>query len=277
MITFVTIPKPFEGHVGTIQRNAIASWLHATSSPRVILAGDEAGVAENAESLGVDHVGALARNNRGTPLLDDAFRLAEEHAQGGLVCFVNSDILLPPALGRAAALVRARSDRFLVIGECRNARIDDLVDPTALDWQSLWRQGRRRGADALDYFLFTPGLFADVPPFAVGRTVWDNWLVWKARAEGAMVVDASAVVRPIHQDHAYGHVGNLGKVRVSPEADENRRLAGGGRERLYSRLDATHRLTSRGLIRNPLALGHGGETARRVWAKLGYAVGLRHA
>ena len=255
MITFVTIPKPFEGHVGMIQRNAIASWLHVTPSPRVILAGDEAGVAETAASLGVDHVSALARNDRGTPLLDDAFRLADEHAQGGLICFVNSDILLPPALGRAAALVRARSDRFLVIGECRNARVDDPVDPASLDWESLWRQGRRRGADALDYFLFTPGLYADVPPFAVGRTVWD----------------------PDRSISLAGQIGSLVKVRVSPEADENRRLAGGGRERLYSRFDATHRLTSRGLIRNPLAFGHGGETARRAWAKLGYAVGLRHA
>ena len=116
-----------------------------------------------------------------------------------------------------------------------------MLDLDHLDWSTLGR-GRRRGADALDYFLFSPGLFAEVPPFAVGRTVWDNWLVWKARDEGALVVDASSTVDAIHQDHSYAHVGSLGKVRVSPEAEENRRLAG-GKLHLYSRFDATHRLT----------------------------------
>jgi len=275
VITFVTIPKPFTGYIDTIQRNAISSWLRIDPGVRVLLAGDEAGVAEAAAALGVKHLPDLPRNGYGTPLLDAAFRLAEENAGANLVCFVNADILMPPSLGTAARTVSARSDRFLVIGECWNARVDDLLDPDSIDWAELLRHARRRGADALDYFLFTAGIFGELPPFAIGRTVWDNWLVWRARDEGGMVVDATAVVRPVHQDHSYAHVGSLAKVRVSPEADENRQLAGGGRSRLYSRLDATHRLTRRGLSPNPLAYAHAGETARRGWAKLGYMTGLR--
>ena len=134
--------------------------------------------------------------------------------------------------------------------------------PVSPDWPALLRGSRKRGADALDYFLFSPGVFGGVPAFAIGRTVWDNWLVWKARSEGATVVDATSVVKPIHQDHDYEHVGSLAKVRDGPEAGENRRLAG-GRAHLYSRYDATHRLLRSGLVPNPLAVGHAGETVRR--------------
>jgi hypothetical protein len=274
VITFVTIPKPFQGHIDTIQRNAIASWLRAAPDARVVLAGDETGVTAAAASLGVEHVAELPRNAYGTPLLDGAFSLASERARDGLACFVNADILIPPSFAQAAAAALEQADRFLVIGECRNARVDSLLDPEALDWQLLLRGARNRGADALDYFLFTPGLFVDLPPFAIGRTAWDNWLVWRARAERAVVIDATSVVRPIHQDHSYDHAGGLAKIRDGAEAEENRRLAG-GREHLYSRLDATHRLTRLGVVPNPLAVAHSGETVRRAWAKLGYTAGFR--
>jgi hypothetical protein len=276
VIAFVTVPKPFTGDTNAIQRNAIASWLRVAPDVSVLLIGEEPGLGEAAESLGVRQLAPVSRTDQGTPRLDSAFALAAEHADGRLLCYVNADILLPRSLAQAAETARRHRERFLVIGECWNACVPGRLDASSLDWAALLRGSRKRGADALDYFLFSPGIFGEIPAFAIGRTVWDNWLVWKARSEGAMVVDATSVVRPIHQDHAYGHVGSLAKVRDGPEAAENRRLAG-GRGHLYSRYDATHRLLRSGLVPNPLALGHAGETVRRGWAKIGYRTGLRTA
>lgn len=266
MITFFTIPKPFEGHIGIIQRNALASWLGVAPDVQVLVLG------EAPDGLEVEHVPNVARNEHGTPLLDDAFRSAEEHARHRVMCFVNADILLPQSLARAVTTTMRHGDRFLIVGECWNTRIDDAVRPDAIPWHA---QGRKRGVDAIDYFVYSRGLYGDIPPFAIGRTVFDNWLVWRARNLGAIVVDATSTVRALHQDHSYAHVGSLGEARISPEALENRRLSGGGRERLYSRFDATHRLIGRRLLPNPLGVAHLGETARRGWAKLGYAVGFR--
>jgi hypothetical protein len=274
VIAFVTIPKAFNGPSDTIQRNAIASWLRVAPDVRVLLTGNEPGVSEAADSLGVAHVAELPRTKLGTPLVGGAFALGVERADGRLPCYVNADILLPPSLADAAETVRRRSERFLVIGECWNARVDGPLDSASVDWAALARGARKRGPDALDYFLFSPGVLTDIPAFAVGRTCWDNWLVWRARSEGALVADATSVVKAIHQDHDYGHVGSLAKIRGGPEAEENRRLAG-GRAHLYSRYDATHRLTRHGLVPNPFALWHAGETVRRGWAKLGYRTGLR--
>lgn len=275
MITFFTIPKPFEGHVGIIQRNAVASWKHVHPDAEVLVLGDEPGVADAAADLDVIHAPGLVRNEEGTPLLDDAFRIAEQLANKPILAYVNCDILMPPTIAGAAAALSNRATRFLMIGECWNARVETLLPYDEIDWQALRTGGRKRGADAIDYFVFTRGLYDAIPPFAVGRMVFDNWLVWEARGVGATLVDATSVVRPIHQEHSYAHVGSLSDLRASPEALRNRELAGGGRSRLYSRFDATHRLTRAGLIPNPLGWAHAGETIRRGWAKLAYTTGLR--
>ena len=268
MITFFTIPKPFEGHIGVIQRNALASWLNVAPDVQVIVLG------EAPDGLDVEHLADVARNEQGTPLLDDAFRIAEERARYPIMTFVNADILLPASLAQAVTTTVRHSDRFLIVGECWNTRSDAALEPEAIQWN---RQGRKRGADAIDYFVYSRGLYGDLPPFAIGRTVFDNWLVWRARDLGAVVVDATSTVRALHQDHSYAHVGSLADIRRAPEALENRRLSGGGRERLYSRFDATHRLIGGRLLPNPLGVAHMGETARRAWAKLGYTTGLRRA
>ncbi|HZR95974.1 MAG TPA: hypothetical protein VFA56_09780 [Gaiellaceae bacterium] len=263
MITFFTIPKPFDGHIGIIQRNALRSWLRVAPDAQVIAIG------ERAAEPGIEDLAEVARNDHGTPLLDDAFRLAHERARHDVLCFCNTDILLPVTLAAAVRTIRTRAP-FLVVGECRDVRVDtELGDG---HWPS---GGRRRGADALDYFVFSRGLYDDVPPFAAGRPAFDNWLVWRARSEGATVVDATWAIAALHQAHSYAHVGSLRERSSSVEAEENRRLVGGGRERLYSRFDATHRLVGGMLVSNPLAAGHSGETIRRAWAKVAYATGLR--
>ena len=53
MFTIFTIPKPFQGHIGTIQRNAIQSWTLLHPRPEIILFGSEAGTAQVAAELRV--------------------------------------------------------------------------------------------------------------------------------------------------------------------------------------------------------------------------------
>ena len=51
---------------------------------------------------------------------------------------------------------------------------------------------------------------AEIPPFALGRWYWDNWLVYRARRLGGALIDASACVMAIHQNHDYRHIVDLG-------------------------------------------------------------------
>ena len=127
-----TVPKAFRGRIGDIQRNAIESWLGLGNGVQVVLVGDEEGVESAARAAGVEHVGGLARNWRGTPRLDSAFERAATVARSPFWCFVNADILLLDDFLPAIERVSTEFDDFLLIGECRDLEVEAesrLKDP----------------------------------------------------------------------------------------------------------------------------------------------------
>jgi len=270
VLTVFSIPKPFAGRMGVIQRAAVRSWALLGDDVRVLLVGDEDGVAEAARELGVEHEPELARTERGTPRLDGAFAAAGADAGDGLRLFVNADVVLGGDVRLAAERLGAWAPRFLAVGETRELEVapEELDRPDELRARAL-RDGRRRGAAAIDWFLFTPGLFEPLPPFLVGRATFDNWLVWKGRQEGP-VVDATDAVAAIHQPHDYAHLaGGKDEAYYGAEAAANL-AAAGGKRRLYTIHDASHRLRADGAIRRNLgATLRARETARKVAWKLG--------
>jgi hypothetical protein len=65
MLTFFTTAKPFVGHSGIIQRNALRSWKLLDPDVEVILFGDEEGAAEVSGELGLRHETKVERDERG--------------------------------------------------------------------------------------------------------------------------------------------------------------------------------------------------------------------
>jgi hypothetical protein len=272
VITLFSIPKPFEGEIGTIQLNALRSWV-ALDDTQVILLGDEAGIAEAAANCGAEHIAAIQTSEAGTPFLDDALSRVQEVAQHPLRCFVNGDILLLDDFLPAVQRVNAAEEAFLMVGSTLDLPIQVPLDLGAAAVRAQIREralsdGTSRGPTALDYFVFTAGLFDPVPPFVVGRSRFDNWLVWRAR-QRATVVDATAAVVAVHQRHDYRHVsGGLQEAHFGAEAERNLELAGGKRH-LYTIHDASHRLLVDGRIqRNLGSIGRIRENTRKVVWKL---------
>jgi len=245
MLTIFSTCKPFRGHFAIIQRNAITSWTLLRPKPEIILFGDEEGVAEICQELGLRHVPEIARNEFGTPLLNDLFEKAQRLASYDVLCYVNADIILMSDFIEAVKRVTTWRERFLMVGR----RWDlDLTEPIAFadsGWEdSLRAQALRANAPRpvswIDYFVFPKGLFGDIPPFAIGRTKYDNWLIWKALALNIPVVDVSPAVIVVHQNHGYSHVPNGERgVWKGEEAQRNFRLAGGW-TRCCTIADATH-------------------------------------
>ncbi len=261
VLTLFTVPKPFEGRIGEIQRCAVASWTALDGGVQVLLLGDEPGTAEAAADTGAEHVADLARTEHGTPRLDAAFAAADRVARHDLRCFVNADVMLFDDLTTAAECVAGGHDRFLIVGQTLD------VDEAATRADALAR-GRRRGAAALDYFVFPNALYPEVPPFAIGRACFDNWLVWRARQD-AIVVDATADVVAAHQRHDYAHVaGGKAEAYYGEEAARNLELAG-GKGHLYTLHDASHVLRGGRLRRNPGAPLRWRENVRKAGWKLG--------
>ena len=95
-VTLFTIPKPFAGDDAVRQRNAIGSWRQAFPGCQILLFGDDAGVAEAAAELGVEHLPGIACNELGTPYLNWAFDTAKTRARHDTLAYVNADIIFLP-------------------------------------------------------------------------------------------------------------------------------------------------------------------------------------
>lgn len=261
MLTLFTTAKPFTGHNGVIQRNALKSWTLLHPDVQVILFGEDEGSAAVARELGICHEPHTEKNEAGSNRVDYLFERAQAIARHKVLCYSNCDIIFLQDFTSAVQLVSAAHKTFLMVGRRRDTEITGPWNFGKPDWQQrigqLARQtGKQRGHDWIDYFVFSRGLFASMPPLVVGRVFWDHWAVWKALNNKTQVVDATRAVLAIHQNHDYRHHPQ-GKEGVwhGEEARSNYTFAGGWKH-LRTIADATEVLLPDGLKKNN----------RRAWA-----------
>ena len=251
-ITLFSAPKPFtDPHIGTIQHNAIKSWT-LLPDVDVILLGDEDGLAKVAQELGVKHLPDVDRNASGTPLISSMFQLAREHSDNGLLCIINTDMILMPDFFEAAQQALRLKKKFVLLSQRW-----DLDVTESLKFSKGWEAGLRSSVHELgelhrpsgsDFFLFPNTCYIDLPPFAIGRGGWDNWMIYKAHQEKWPVIDCTSSVMIVHQNHDYHHLRGGISHHNHPETDENTLLAGGSAAVRYTILDATTRLVNGRLI-----------------------------
>lgn len=252
MLTIFATPKPFHGHIGVIQRNALESWKRLSPDVEVILFGDEEGAAETAHELGLRHEPHVERNEQGSKVLPYLFGRAQQMARHRFLCYCNCDIIQTGELLEALRAVSAWRDRFLMVGRRWDLDIRTPLDFASADWQAQLTsrarsKGRQRPPNWIDFFAFPCGQFADLQPLVIGRVGWDNYLLRLARHQGVPLVDVSPIVTAIHQNHDYAyHPQGEHGVWHDELAQRNIALAG-GLPNLYTIEDATHVLTSAGI------------------------------
>jgi len=170
-------------------------------------------------------------------------------------CYVNCDIILGESFIPVIQQVSQWRPRFLVVGRCWDMDIKEPITFQKTTWENelaaiLAQRPSMRGEWAIDYFVFPRGLYGQMPPFALGRAKFDNWLVWKAGDLKVPVVDATPVLRAVHQNHDYSHVaGGKDYTLYGEEAMRNQEYAG-GEAHCYGIHHATHKFQTRGIQRN---------------------------
>ena len=225
-LTIFSAPKAFKGHIGIIQENAIQSWLRLHPRPRIILFSNEAGTAEAARGLDVQLETSVETNSHGTPLVSSMFAKADTMAAAGVLAFASADIILTQNVVEAARIAMEWSNSFLLVAQRYDVDVRKLI---AFDqsWESTWARaavarGKRHSPGAVDLFVYPRGQYRAMPPFAIGRTAYDNWLLWNTVASGIPLIDATGFVTLIHQDHDYSHAPTV-DVWDGDEARENRK------------------------------------------------------
>lgn len=253
MLTFFSTAKPFHGHAGIIQRNALQSWRCLNPEVEVILFGDEDGTAQVCLDLGLRHEPHVERHESGMKYLHYLFDVAQKIARHQYLCYSNCDIIQPPEFYEAVQRACAWKKDFLMVGRRWDIDIAEKLNFETPDWPRRVRdlaktKGFHQSQDFVDFFVFPRGLYDQIPPLVIGRSFWDHWLVWKGISSGVPVVDCSRYVISIHQNHTYGYHPQ-GKQGTNEDAlaRHNFALADKGRH-LRSIHEATHAMTAGGKI-----------------------------
>lgn len=242
LITIFSSPKPFNHpHINMIQKNAIKSWLQMQGRISVYLVGNEDGVEEIANEYRIGYIPEVERNNLGTPYVSSIINKVKEESDAEILIYTNADILFPPDLVSAVTYLSLRFPKFLGVGYRWDVEIEEEINVLEQSYQEihdrLLSKAVKNRSVAIDYFVFPKAIFTDVPDFAVGRSGWDNWMIYHAIASDWPVIDLSPEVQVIHQNHDYHHLPNRKSHYKLKESEQNVKLAGGA-DHMYSLLDS---------------------------------------
>jgi hypothetical protein len=249
-ITIFTAPKPFtNSSIDLIQRNAIRSWQALGPDVEVLLMGEEEGMAEAAKELGVRYIADVKRSQAGEklgpPFINAMYDVARQVTNSPMLLCANADVIFFPDLIVSTHQAEAKAPQFIMFGQ----RWDlEVLEP--IDFSNMWvehlqqrvrSKGKRHPALGSDYFISPRDCFTDIPEFAIGRSGWDNWMIYHAFELGIPAIDASYSINVIHQNHDYNHLpGGKPPYRLE-ETERNRKLAG-GKPHMYLILDTNVQL-----------------------------------
>ncbi len=141
-----------------------------------------------------------------------------------------------------------------MVGQRWDTDVTEPIDFDQSDWAAelrLFASGNGFEQDPfwIDFFLFTKGLYTNMPPLLVGHCHWDNWMIWKALNSKIPVVDASRSLMAVHQNHGYSAAfGRRKGVATDALSQHNLQLIGGRQHTCHVK-SSTHTITSDGRIR----------------------------
>lgn len=245
MVTIFSTPKPWCGHIETIQRNALVNWRGL--GYKVFLFGNEPGTKEAAEEFGCTFVPNVQRSPYGTPLIGPIFRNIQTMTDSRLLMYVNTDILFIDGLQKVVEFMSKGGPPSLVVGTRHNVFISDEVDFGDMDEiAAMCVQSKPHAGTGMDYFMFHKGMFTDMPNFILGRGFWDTWLPAKALKDGCHLIDSTDAIFAAHQNHDYSHLPTSAPERgfrdrwhsKGPETEINAKFRG---NMCKSWQDATHK------------------------------------
>lgn len=201
MISIFTCPRPFtDESIASIQRKALLSWKQLSSDIEVILMGKDEGVEQTALLFGFRHVQHIEYSHYGTPILSSIFHTAQKVAKYDILAYINADIILSPNLLNAVDQALKKWKRFALFSSPKISNYDaiDLSSNIPIYLQASNHIMRDATPSGTDVFVFTRGVYKNIPPFRLGKRWWDTWLMGDVVFRGIPAVDATEYASAYH-------------------------------------------------------------------------------
>jgi hypothetical protein len=253
LVTILTAPKPFiDPHIITIQNNALQSWKALGDRVDIVVLGNDEGIKEAVQPLGISHHPEVVCNEKGTPLISSMLEIGRDASRSPFLAIVNTDIILFPDFVQAIKDVSIQKKEFLIVGQRWDMDLQNKIGKSNSSFIDLKKrvlfEAKMHPPTGSDYFIFPRSCYQTIPDLTIGRAGWDNWFIYKSRWEGWSIVDGTHSVVIVHQTHDYAHLpGGQPHYRL-PETRQNV-IMGGGEHTIFSLYDAQFDLIDGKLIR----------------------------
>lgn len=247
MIIFSS-PKPRQAETEADQISSFRSWRRQFPNARICIFGDRSTWEDIILELGLEFAGRLPAGPVGGEDISFLFRKISDEAKDSLAIYLNSDILLNDSASQVVSVLEKIPSPWLASSRrCRVAAWQGPALKSKEQWEKFFTQVREGGqwgeAYSLDIFLFRGLCFADMPPFLIGHSGWDNWIIYSNRMKGINVIDVSADLSVIHCDHGYSYAqGNSDPTRRDGALEKYNQGKAGSEDKLFHLGHATHEL-----------------------------------
>lgn len=186
------------------QTNALRSWKALSCKPKIVVVGNDQGVAELCEREGVTHHPIVEKNKYGTPLIKSILEQGWTYADDNdIVVFINGDIVLVDDFTRTLQAFSKHYPEHHNMTYLLTARRFDWtnfheIDFNKTNWfETLDLQGEWSGANAVDLFVHRKGQLA-MPDSAIARFAYDTWALMNAIKNYDLCIDISESCKMIH-------------------------------------------------------------------------------
>tara|TARA_B100000131_G_scaffold120951_1_gene117986 strand:+ start:25092 stop:25946 length:855 start_codon:yes stop_codon:yes gene_type:complete len=273
MITFFTIPRQFTNLHNIIQSNAILSWKEIKPECEIIVFSDHSSISSFCDKNNIKHIDNFEINSFGTPILSDIWKKAKKHSKYDTLCYINTDIILFPDFYRN--LQKVKLDKYLLAGRRWDLNIDYHIDFSSKWFFSLKDEIHKKGnlhpVTGVDFFLFPKTLMPKMPPFAIGRAWWDNWLLTHFLNKKIPLIDGTYITS-VHQNHDYNHIKSVSTNTTNKglEREKNQSLANLKNWQIKDISDCTHILSKSGVKKMPFYLRFRRILVRNIFGFLSY-------
>ena len=190
----------------------VRNWLSLSPFVIPVIFTNESDVADECRRMGWEVFPVRVAAADGIPVLKYMFQDVMEAFNTTFYAYSNGDILYTDGLiDTLVALVNSHIDiqtPVMLVGKRTN--VDNVTESEGSSYENLTAIAKSRGklftGYAEDYFI-TPRVYPwkDIAEVVIGRRAYDNWLVYYARKQKQVVIDATSTLLAVHQTTVAGN------------------------------------------------------------------------
>lgn len=205
-VVIISTFKPLLPEFIVEHTNSLKSWKRLRCKPKIVIVGDDQGVAELCTKEEIMHHPYVAKNRYGTPIVSSILEEGWKYAEDGDICiFLNGDIILNDTICDTLEAFVEQYPDHTKMNYLLTAQRYDWSDFYEIDFENGWFEEifnsdkiNLAESTAIDLFIHRKGTIYNMPQSGIAKYAYDSWILLNAFEKFDLVVDLTETCKIIH-------------------------------------------------------------------------------